>query len=342
MAEAKLQVHSDTISGLSFSPNDDSVLVSSSWDSTLYVHNVTDPAKPASHKLAMEGAVLDVSWGSSSNKVYTAELDKSVKEVDVQTGAMRMLATHDEPVKCVEWSTELNAVLSASWDKTLRLTSPSGPPASASLRVPVSDKVYALAQAQHRIVAAMANRQVWIWDARMLSSALDKRSHDEDTAGTKPEQRRESSLKFMTRSLKCMPNSLGYATTSIEGRVAVDFFDPSPAQQEKKYAFKCHRQVVDGVDTVFPVLGLAFHPLHGTFATGGGDGTVSLWDPFAKKRLRQFPKYPAPVSSLEFSKDTGRWFAVAFSEDESLGRDRGGGHGIWLRECGDECKPKSK
>lgn len=28
----------------------------------------------------MEGAVLDVSWGSSSNKVYTAELDKSVKE----------------------------------------------------------------------------------------------------------------------------------------------------------------------------------------------------------------------------------------------------------------------
>lgn len=33
MAEAKLQVHSDTISGLSFSPNDDSVLVSSSWDS---------------------------------------------------------------------------------------------------------------------------------------------------------------------------------------------------------------------------------------------------------------------------------------------------------------------
>jgi hypothetical protein len=35
-----------------------------------------------------------------------------------------------------------------------------------------------------------------------------------------------------------------------------------------------------------------------SFATGGGDATVSLWDPVAKKRLRQLPKYPAPISAL--------------------------------------------
>ena len=54
---------------------------------------------------------------------------------------------------------------------------------------------------------------------------------------------------------------LGYAMTSIEGRVAVEFFDPSPAKQAKKYAFKCHRQVIDGVDTVYPVQGLTFNPV---------------------------------------------------------------------------------
>lgn len=53
----------------------------------------------------------------------------------------------------------------------------------------------------------------------------------------------------------------GYATTSIEGRVAVEFFDADPAVQAKKYAFKCHRQLVDGIDTVFPVQGLAFNPV---------------------------------------------------------------------------------
>ena len=27
----------------------------------------------------------------------------------------------------------------------------------------------------------------------------------------------------------------------LEGRVAVEYFDPSPEVQKKKYAFKCHR-----------------------------------------------------------------------------------------------------
>lgn len=138
----------------------------------------------------------------------------------------------------------------------------------------------------------------------------------------------------------------GYVTTSIEGRVAVEFFDPASEVQAKKYAFKCHRQVVEGVDTVYPVTGLAFNPVHGTFATGGGDGTVSVWDPSAKKRLRQFPRYPAPISALEFSPD-GTSLAIAFSEADEGGSTTAkgagqGGNGVWIRTCGDECKPKAK
>lgn len=52
----------------------------------------------------------------------------------------------------------------------------------------------------------------------------------------------------------------GYTSTSIEGRVAVEFFDTSAEAQSKKYAFKCHRQTIDGVDTIYPVNALAFHP----------------------------------------------------------------------------------
>lgn len=44
--------------------------------------------------------------------------------------------------------------------------------------------------------------------------------------------------------------------------MAVEFFDPAPEVQAKKYAFKCHRQVIDGVDTVYPVQGLAFNPVY--------------------------------------------------------------------------------
>lgn len=54
----------------------------------------------------------------------------------------------------------------------------------------------------------------------------------------------------------------GYVSASIEGRIAVEFFDPSLEAQARKYAFKCHRQVVDGVDHVFPVNAIAFHPMY--------------------------------------------------------------------------------
>ena len=54
----------------------------------------------------------------------------------------------------------------------------------------------------------------------------------------------------------------GYATASVEGRIAVEYFDTSPEIQEKKYAFKCHRQTIDGDDHVWPVNCLVFHPMY--------------------------------------------------------------------------------
>lgn len=118
----------------------------------------------------------------------------------------------------------------------------------------------------YTLVVAMASRLFNIYDIRKMDTAA---------------QTRESSLKFMTRALACMvdgqgqsffftlltltpsrsPGFLGYATASVEGRIAVEYFDPSPEAQEKKYAFKCHRQTINDVDHVWPVNALAFHPV---------------------------------------------------------------------------------
>ena len=53
----------------------------------------------------------------------------------------------------------------------------------------------------------------------------------------------------------------GYAIGSVEGRIGVEYFDPSQEAQDKKYAFKCHRQTIDDADHVWPVNALAFHPV---------------------------------------------------------------------------------
>lgn len=56
-----------------------------------------------------------------------------------------------------------------------------------------------------------------------------------------------------------MISSLGYACSSIEGRVALEYFDAEA--QSKKYAFKSHRQVINDTEVVYPVNALAFHPM---------------------------------------------------------------------------------
>ena len=74
------------------------------------------------------------------------------------------------------------------------------------------------------------------------------------------------------------------------GRVAVEYLDPKPEVQKKKYAFKCHRVKEDGIEKIYPVNAIAFHNVYSTFATGGSDGFVYIWDGFNKKRLCQFRK----------------------------------------------------
>lgn len=194
----------------------------------------------------------------------------------------------------------------------------------------------------------MASRMLHIYDLSTLATdsaaaAASASSLEPTLLQTEPWQRRESALKFMARAVACMPNDAGYASSSIEGRVAVEWFDPSASSQARKYAFKCHRQASpEGIDVVYPVNALAFHPIHGTFASGGGDGFVALWDGVGKRRIRQYQKYMASVAALCFSND-GRYLAVGISpgfEDgkEALGE---GVIKVFVRELGEnEAKAK--
>jgi cell cycle arrest protein BUB3 len=189
----------------------------------------------------------------------------------------------------------------------------------------------------------MSARLLYIYQLSNLLSDPDATS---DSLSLEPWQQRESSLKFMTRAVACMPNDDGYATSSIEGRVAVEWFDPSPDSQARKYAFKCHRQPdpeSEGTDIVYPVNALAFHPTFGTFASGGGDGIVALWDAVAKRRIRQYQKYPTSIAALAFSSD-GKYLAVGACPGFENGQEEYSGEGatrVYIRELS-ETEAKGK
>lgn len=257
-----------------------------------------------------------------------------------------MLSSHEAGVRSVVYSKEHGLLISASWDSTLHVHRLDGTDSTPAI-VPLPFKPFSMSLTPTKLVVAMASRALYIWDLKALALlTAEADSADSTSSGTRvevePWQRRESSLKFMTRCIACMPDDAGYASSSIEGRVAVEWFDPSPESQARKYAFKCHRQTADDVDVVYPVNALAFHPVHGTFASGGGDGIVALWDGLAKRRIRQYQKYPASIAALAFSSD-GKYLAIAVSPGFEDGKEdvSDGSVKIFVRELGDtEAKGK--
>ena len=95
-----------------------------------------------------------------------------------------------------------------------------------------------------------------------------------------------SALKYQIRDVKVLYDGAGYVISSIDGRVAVEFFEDST----KQFAFRCHRVKLTDTELVFPVNTLAFIPKTYKLLTGGSDSCVSLWSLESRRRLRQFNK----------------------------------------------------
>lgn len=235
-------------------------------------------------------------------------------------------------------------MISAAWDSTLHIH-PATDATWSTATINLPAKPFSLSVSSSKLVVAMASRALHIYDLETLAKECANDSNSlQSRLDIEPWQRRESSLKFMTRAVDCMPNDEGYASSSIEGRVAVEWFDPSNESQARKYAFKCHRQPIDDTDVVYPVNALAFHPVHGSFATGGGDGVVAVWDALAKRRIRIYPKLPSSVASMSFSSN-GKYLATAISPgfEDGMEEVSEGTVGIFIRELGEnEVKRKAK
>ncbi|KAH8103147.1 WD40 repeat-like protein [Cristinia sonorae] len=313
----------DSVSTVRFSPTNPSHLLVSSWDTTVRLYDVN--ANEQKSKFDHRAAVLTCCF-SDADHAYSGGLDTSVRELDLATEKVNHLGQHGDAVSTMRHSKDQNVLITGSWDRTLRFWDPrASTPQQSSHNLP--ERVYQMDLVNHTLVVAMASRLFNIYDIRKMDVAA---------------QTRESSLKFMTRALACMVDGQGFATASVEGRIAVEYFDPSPEVQEKRYAFKCHRQTIDDVDHVWPVNALAFHPIYNTFASAGSDGTVSIWDHKLKKRLRLYNKYHSAVPSIHFNCD-GTKLAVGVSynwDDGDAGNKTAERPSVFIRTVGDEVKPK--
>jgi len=310
----------DGVTAVKFSPTSSNFLIASSWDKSVRLYDVGNNNMRI--KYAHNGAVLDCCFSNAVTS-YSGGLDAMLKSYDFNTASETILGMHEKPIKCVEYCAPLGIIITGSWDATIKLWDPRQSKSVGTYSQ--HDRVYTMALSEDKVVVGTAGRKVLVWDLRNMDIVL---------------QKRDSSLKFQTRCIKCFPNKEGYVLSSIEGRVAVEYFDPSAEIQKKKYAFKCHRIKNEGKEHIYPVNAISFHNLHNTFATGGSDGFVNIWDGFNKKRLCQFHRYPTSIASLSFSHD-GTMLAIASSYMYEEHEKEHPEDAIYIRHVSDqETKPK--
>lgn len=316
------QPPSDGVTNVTFSDaaNSNQLLVSS-WDKSVRLYDVAQNS--LKHMYSHQGAVLDCCFMDSS-KSFSGGLDKSLIGYDFNSQAESYLGNHLDAIRCVEYCPELGIVVTGSWDKTVKLWDPRQKH-MIGMYDQNSEAVYTMSLCGDRLVVGTSNRRVLVWDLKNMQFA---------------EQRRASSLKYQTRCIRCFPNKQGFVLSSIEGRVAVEYLDTDQEMQKKKYAFKCHRVKLEGVEHIYPVNAISFHGTHNTFATGGSDGFVNIWDPFNKKRLCQFHRYPTNIASLSFNKE-GSMIAIAASPVELEEGKEKAKDVVYIRHISDsETQPK--
>ena len=286
----------DGITGLQYLGTSN-LLASSSWDGCLRIHDTGDihsngggtsnAAKMQVSQSHSVGPLLSLACveegDTGGNIIYTGALDGSVHSFDVASNAVVKIGQHK--AAATDGGTSKNPatasacssvallpplVVTAGWDRHLYVwdaRQDNSHKAAVTMDLPGKAFSMDVDTLHSRVAVGCSGRQTCLVDVR----------RPDQTVETELSVQGESSQKHQTRCLRFFPDGQRIAVGSVEGRVAVEWVDGRPLESNttmpKEYAFKCHRRG----DLVFPVNCIEFHPKYGTFATGGGDGTVGRY-----------------------------------------------------------------
>uniref|UniRef100_A0A0N5A796 WD_REPEATS_REGION domain-containing protein n=1 Tax=Parastrongyloides trichosuri TaxID=131310 RepID=A0A0N5A796_PARTI len=332
----------DTCSSLKFNPyvpGSPTLLAAGGWDCTVRVWQVSDAGQSEAKLMQNIGApVLNISWFDDGSKLFIAGADKQARVWDLASNQLAVVGTHDEPVSTCDWisSPAYSCLMTGSWDKTLKFWDMRQMPTQTSLAtLQMNEKIYCTDLLFPMAVVGLGNRHIKVFNLEgQPNEVVDH----------------ESQLKYQTRSLAIFKNKqgtnpAGYAVGSVEGRVGIQYLEPS--NPKDNFTFKCHRssELTNGYQEIYPVNDVIFNHNYGTLCTVGGDGKYSFWDKDSRTKLKTSDAFPMPFTTADIH-GSGSMVALALGYDWSKGHEGNKPDNcaskIFLHPIGDEMKSKKK
>ncbi|CAK9297038.1 unnamed protein product [Gordionus sp. m RMFG-2023] len=317
-------------------------MLASSWDQTVRIWELQSTGNCVPKAMQkLDAPVLSACWSDDGTKIFTAGCDKTSRMWDLTSNQMIQVAQHDAPIKTIHYIKAPNytSLLTGSWDKTLKLWDMRSPNPMLTLQLPercyCADAVYPVA------VVGTANRNIVLFSLE----------------GTPREVRKvECTLKYQLRTVSIFydkTSSLnppaGFAIGSIEGRVSINVLNTNLPKDN--FTFKCHRstETVNGVQEIYPVNDISFHPIHNTLATVGSDGRYNFWDKDSRTKLKSSeiastPSEVMPITCCAFN-PSGHIFAYSTGYDWSKGHEFNRPDkkpAIYMHPAFEELKPRKK
>ena len=144
-------------------------------------------------------------WSLDGSQIVSGGADHKGRLYDIETGKQVEFAHHEAPIKSILFA-DYNLVVTGSWDKTIKYWNLRAPGAAGTLCL--SERVYTMDACRSWLVVGTADNNVHQINTMVPDTIM------KTTA---------SPLDYQMRKIRCFQEGDGFAMSSIEGRVAIEF-----------------------------------------------------------------------------------------------------------------------
>lgn len=290
--------HTDGISSLTFHPRKMNILLSTSWDKSFKVYNVL--TNDVICEWSDQAALLTGALHDQEHVCYVGGLTGNLIKYDFTRQIEEKIGSHEKAIKTLKYLPGKQIAITGSWDQTCSIWDVRS--GALAQKLPCPERVYTMdiTPNENYLVIGHAQRIICVWDLRNMGTSLAVQI-----------SKRESNIEHQIRSIACGNDNETFAVCASEGRVSMNWIELEK-NNANHYAFRCHRSKEGSSEILYPVNAIAFHPIHGTFMTGGSDGNVQLWDGVQRKKLPVSYSFPNSVADVKFNNE-GTIMAVASS-----------------------------